>query len=70
MGYYSDPTASQAIGNVNREFSRWKKKAKRLWALYEAGELTDSQMEKECAKFKGVFRNVLYAAHPSNQKKK
>ena len=28
MGYYSDPTASAALGNINREFSKLEKKAK------------------------------------------
>ncbi len=69
MGYYSDPTASQAVGNVSREFSKWEKKAKRLWKLYEDGKLSDEQMEKECTQFKGVFRRALYSAHPLNQKK-
>ena len=45
MGYYSDPTASQAVGNVNREFSKWEKKAKRLWRLYDEGKLSDEQIE-------------------------
>ena len=30
MGYYSDPTAAQALGNINREFSKREKKAKQL----------------------------------------
>lgn len=34
MGYYSDPTASMAVGHVSKEFSKYEKKAKSLRKLY------------------------------------
>lgn len=37
MGYYSDPTAQMALGEINREFSKLEKKAKRLKALLKSG---------------------------------
>ncbi len=40
MGYYSDPTASKALGEINREFSRLEKNAKRLRKLWDKGIAT------------------------------
>ena len=59
MGYYSDPTASKAIGNINREFSRLEKKAKNLRKLLEEGTLSPEALERAQAQFKGIYKHVL-----------
>ena len=59
MGYYSDPTANLAIGNINREFSKHIKKAKRLRKLYENGKISEIVLEKAHGQFKGLYRHVL-----------
>lgn len=59
MGYYSDPTASQALGEINREFSRLEKKAKKLRKLLEEGKLSQEALEKAQSQFKGLYRHVL-----------
>ncbi len=59
MGYYSDPTASQALGNINREFSKYVKKAKNLRKLYEKGKLSQQDLEKAHSQFKGIYMHVL-----------
>lgn len=60
MGYYSDPTASQALGNINREFKKQEKKAKRLLKLYESGKLSGDAYEKKNEQFTGIFRRIPY----------
>ena len=59
MGYYSDPTASQALGGINREFSRLEKKAKKLRKLLEEGKLSPEALERALVHFKGIYRHVL-----------
>ena len=59
MSYYSDPTAAAALGEINREFSRLEKKARRLRRLYEEGKLSDEALAREQAHFKGIYRHVL-----------
>ena len=59
MGYYSDPTASKALGEINREFSKLEKKAKHLRKLLKEGKLSSKALEKEQMQFKGIFRHVL-----------
>lgn len=59
MSYYSDPTAAKALGGINREFSRLEKKAKRLRARFEAGEITEKDLERAQAQFRGIYRHVL-----------
>ena len=63
MGYYySDPTASQALGNINREFSRLEKKAKRLRKRLEEGRLSPEALERAQEQFTGIYRHVLTKA--------
>ena len=62
MGYYSDPTASQALGGINREFSRLEKKAKNLRKLMDEGKLSPKALEKAQGQFKGLYRHVLTIA--------
>ena len=59
MGYYSDPTASKAIGNINREFSRFEKKAKRLKKLLDDGVITPEEVKKAQSQFTGIYKHVL-----------
>ncbi len=59
MRYYSDPTAARALGEINREFSRLEKKAKNLRKRWEAGTLSDEELEKAQAQFTGIYRHVL-----------
>lgn len=59
MGYYSDPTAAKALGEINREFSRLEKKAKRLRKLRDEGKISQSSLEKAQSQFKGIYRHVL-----------
>ena len=59
MGYFSDPTAAKAIGEIDREFSRLEKKAKRLKALLAEGKVTSSAIDAAQAEYKGIYRHVL-----------
>ena len=59
MSYYSDPTAAMALGGINRAFSRLEKKAKKLRARFEAGEITEKDLERAQAQFTGIYRHVL-----------
>ncbi|MBE6810715.1 MAG: hypothetical protein E7521_06630 [Ruminococcaceae bacterium] len=59
MGYYSDPTASMALGNINREFNRLEKKAKHLRKLRDEGKISPQALERAQLQFKGLYRNVL-----------
>ncbi|MBQ8684414.1 MAG: hypothetical protein IJ518_07875 [Clostridia bacterium] len=60
MGYhYSDPTASMALGNINREFSRLEKKAKRLRKLRDEGKISPQALERAQEQFTGIYRHVL-----------
>ena len=59
MNYYSDPTASMAIGNINREFSKMEKKAKKLRELYRKGKLSAEALDKAHSQFTGLYKHVL-----------
>lgn len=60
MGYFhSDPTAAQALGGINREFSRLEKKATRLREKYEKGEISFETLERAQSQFTGIYRHVL-----------
>ena len=59
MNHYSDPTAARALGGINREFSRLEKKAKKLRARFEAGEITEKDLKKAQEQFRGIYRHVL-----------
>ncbi len=59
MGYYSDPTAAKALGEINKEFSRLEKKAKKLRKLLEEGKLSAESLERAQSQFKGIYRHVL-----------
>lgn len=59
MGYYSDPTASMALGEINREFSRLEKKAKKIRKLLEKGVISYDDVEEAQKQFKGIYRHIL-----------
>ena len=59
MRHHSDPTAAQALGGINREFSRLEKEAKKLCRLLDEGKITTEQFATEQARFTGIYRHVL-----------
>ncbi len=59
MNHYSDPTASRALGGINREFSRLEKKAKKLCQLLDSGKITAEYFEQAQAQFTGIYRHIL-----------
>ncbi len=60
MGYYySDPTAARALGNINREFSKLEKKAKRLRKLRDEGKISAKALQHAQKEFKGIYRHLL-----------
>lgn len=59
MGFYSDPTASRALGPINREFNRLEKKAKALRKQFKAGLITEADLAKAQSQFRGIYRHVL-----------
>ncbi len=62
MGYYSDPTAALALGNINREFSKLEKKANKLRKLFDEGKISRGDIEKAQSQFTGLYRHVLTLA--------
>ena len=69
MGYYSDPTASKALGTINREFTKLEKRAKKIYKRLENGTISDAELEKEQAQFKGIYKNVLVNVIKKEQEK-
>lgn len=59
MNHYSDPTANKALGGINREFARLEKKAKKLRALWEEGQITQADLDRAQSQFTGIYRHVL-----------
>ena len=59
MSYYSDPTASMAAGEINREYSKYVKKARRFRRLYKQGKLSEEALEKAHSEFTGIYSHVL-----------
>lgn len=71
MNYYSDPTASAALGNIGREFSKLEKKAKKLLELREKGVISQEELQKRAhAQFKGIYRHVLSNTEKKEREKK
>lgn len=60
--YYSNPTASAAIGAVDREISLMKKKAKRIKARRRMGLLTPQEIVRARREFTGIYRRFLREA--------
>lgn len=60
MRYVStSPTASKAIGNVDREMRAKQKEAGYLGARYRKGQLTPEELESARRRFTGIFRSLL-----------
>ncbi|MBQ8768488.1 MAG: hypothetical protein IJZ15_02405 [Oscillospiraceae bacterium] len=59
MSYYSDPTAARALGPINREFSKYIKRAKRLCKLCKEGRISADTFDKAHAEFRGIYKHVL-----------
>jgi len=59
MGYYSDPTAARAMGNINREFSRLEKRAKALRKLLKEGKISPKTVERAQEEYKGIYKHIL-----------
>ena len=71
MNYYSDPTASAALGNIGREFSKLEKEAKKLLKLHEEGKISQAELQKRAREqFKGIYRHVLSNAQKKELEKK
>lgn len=59
MSFHSDPTANAAIGSINREFTKFEKKAKRLRKLLKEGKIKQDDIEKAQSQFTGIYRHIL-----------
>lgn len=68
MNYYNDPTAGAALGNINREFNRLERKAKRLVNLYYKGQISSEALKKAQGEFKGLYSHILKNALNSHKK--
>jgi hypothetical protein len=60
--HYSDPTASAAIGSIDREIRRMAKKADRIRDRRKAGRLTPAEHTDARREFHGIFRPLLIRA--------
>ena len=70
MHHYSDPTASFALGEINREFSRLEKKARNLCRLLDEGKITREYFQQAQSQFTGIYRHVLTLTKRDWDKKK
>lgn len=59
MSHYSDPTASAAIGAVDRELRLARREARRLRKLRDRGQLTWQEEQAARRRFTGICRRVL-----------
>jgi hypothetical protein len=63
MGYhYSDPTANAAIGTVDREIRRLRKRAEQIRRRRQKGFLTKQEEEDARREFVGIYRRFLLEA--------
>ncbi len=60
--HYSNPTANAAMGAVDREINRMRKKAARLKNLQQQGKLTDRELNRARKEFTGIYRRILLEA--------
>ncbi len=60
--YYSNPTANSAIGAVDKELNRMRKKARQLRALHRRGALTPQMEAQARREFVGIYRRFLKEA--------
>ena len=57
--YYSDPTANAAMGVVDKEIKRMRRRAEWIRALRLSGCLTKSDIAEAKREFKGIHRHLL-----------
>lgn len=69
MSYRSDPTASMALGGINKEFSRLEKRAKMLVNLLEEGKISQQDFDRAQGQFKGIYSHVLTIALEKSKSK-
>jgi hypothetical protein len=62
MSYYSDPTANAAIGTVDREIRRLRKRAEQIRRRRQKGFLTKQEEEDARREFVGIYRRFLLEA--------
>ena len=62
MSYYSDPTANAAIGTVDREIRRLRKRAEQIRRRRQKGLLTKQEEEDARREFVGIYRRFLLEA--------
>ena len=62
MSYYSDPTANAAIGTVDREIRRLRKRAEQIRRRRQKGVLTKQEEEDARREFVGIYRRFLLEA--------
>ena len=62
MNYYSNPTANAAIGSVDREIRRLRKRAKQLRYRHKRGLLTPQELAQAEKEFVGIYRRFLREA--------
>lgn len=62
MSYYSDPTANAAIGTVDREIRRLRKRAEQIRRRRQKGLLTKQEEEDARREFVGIYRRFLMDA--------
>lgn len=48
-----------AVGNINREFSKLEKKAKKLRKLLKEGKISREAVERAQSQFTGLYKHVL-----------
>ncbi len=60
--YRSDPTATAAIGAVDKEIRQMTKRAKRIKELRRRGLLTPEAEARARREFSGIFRSLLREA--------
>ena len=60
--YYRDPTASAAIGAVDKELNLMRKRANRIRDLHRQGRLTPRELTAAKRQFRGIYRRLLEEA--------
>jgi len=63
----SDPTASAAIGAIDREFKAKEKLAKRLRFLRRRGLLTEKELTEAGRQFTGIFAGLYLVIFEEEQ---
>lgn len=62
MNHYSDPTASRAMGTVDREILVMRRRARQIRSLHRSGRLTPGELARANKEFVGIYRRLLLEA--------